>query len=641
MGVQVRGAVRAFDGVAERGRREQPAVVQRRNSNVVGRTATRPTAGSTPSLRRIRVQFGASWIPAPTSERVTGLLVDADVPPRLQERDRRRQAADPATDDRRRGKAGSSRHPPQDSCVKSVMRSFYRRPGHRQIRSRHRDNRQRPCPIGSFAVTDLSGIVKAYDVRGVVPDQLDEDGRARHRRGASPACSCRTRRARGRHRPRHARRLARPRGRVRRGRHRPGPRRRRGIGLASTDHAVLRLRLAATCRARCSPPATTRPSTTASRCAGPGAAPIGQDTGLADDPRPRAERDGVPAARRAGRHGHPARPARRLRRLPARPGRPLRHPAAARSSSTRATAWAATPCPPCSPACRCDVVPLYFELDGTFPNHEANPLDPANLVDLQARGRRRAAPTSAWPSTATPTAASSSTSAASRSARARSPRWSPSASWPRRPAATIIHNLITSRAVPEIVARARRRAGAHPRRALVHQGRDGRAPTRCSAASTRRTTTSATSGAPTPACSPRCTCWPRSASRTAPLSELIADYDRYVASGEINSTVDDQAGGRRPPCGPRSPTRRRVRRAGRADRRPARRVAGSTCARRNTEPLLRLNVEAADEPRWPRCATRCSRSFGREGRRRRPRPGRVSGTSPTKEAPWPCSSTRS
>ncbi len=31
-----------------------------------------------------------------------------------------------------------------------------------------------------------------------------------------------------------------------------------------------------------------------------------------------------------------------------------------------------------------DVVPLYFELDGTFPNHEANPLEPANLVDLQA-----------------------------------------------------------------------------------------------------------------------------------------------------------------------------------------------------------------------------------------------------------------
>ena len=31
------------------------------------------------------------------------------------------------------------------------------------------------------------------------------------------------------------------------------------------------------------------------------------------------------------------------------------------------------------------LVPMYFELDGTFPNHEANPLDPKNLVDLQAR----------------------------------------------------------------------------------------------------------------------------------------------------------------------------------------------------------------------------------------------------------------
>lgn len=34
-----------------------------------------------------------------------------------------------------------------------------------------------------------------------------------------------------------------------------------------------------------------------------------------------------------------------------------------------------------------DLVPMYFELDGTFPNHEANPLDPKNLVDLQAKVR--------------------------------------------------------------------------------------------------------------------------------------------------------------------------------------------------------------------------------------------------------------
>ncbi len=72
------------------------------------------------------------------------------------------------------------------------------------------------------------------------------------------------------------------------------------------------------------------------------------------------------------------------------------------------------------------LVPMYFELDGTFPNHEANPLDPANLVDLQKRVPAEA-PTSASPSTATPTAASSWTSTATRSPRPRSPRWSPSA----------------------------------------------------------------------------------------------------------------------------------------------------------------------------------------------------------------------
>jgi len=35
------------------------------------------------------------------------------------------------------------------------------------------------------------------------------------------------------------------------------------------------------------------------------------------------------------------------------------------------------------PALPIEVIPMYFELDGTFPNHEANPLEPANLVDLQ------------------------------------------------------------------------------------------------------------------------------------------------------------------------------------------------------------------------------------------------------------------
>ena len=83
--------------------------------------------------------------------------------------------------------------------------------------------------------------------------------------------------------------------------------------------------------------------------------------------------------------------------------------------------------------------------------------------------------TSGWPSTATPTAASSSTSAASRSSPSaitgagRGPR-----AGRRRPAAT-------RHPQPDHLARgagdrhrARRHAGAHPRRPLVHQAGDGR-----------------------------------------------------------------------------------------------------------------------------------------------------------------------
>ena len=41
--------------------------------------------------------------------------------------------------------------------------------------------------------------------------------------------------------------------------------------------------------------------------------------------------------------------------------------------------------PPLFERIACEVVPLYFDLDGTFPNHEANPLKAENLVDLQQR----------------------------------------------------------------------------------------------------------------------------------------------------------------------------------------------------------------------------------------------------------------
>jgi phosphomannomutase len=38
----------------------------------------------------------------------------------------------------------------------------------------------------------------------------------------------------------------------------------------------------------------------------------------------------------------------------------------------------------------CEIIPLFFELDGTFPNHEANPIDAKNLKDLRKRSKSTA-----------------------------------------------------------------------------------------------------------------------------------------------------------------------------------------------------------------------------------------------------------
>ena len=116
------------------------------------------------------------------------------------------------------------------------------------------------------------------------------------------------------------------------------------------------------------------------------AAPVGMETGLGRDPRP-GRRAARPRPPRVAGHDQRAGRAGRLRRLPARASR--RSPAAASGwSSTPATAWPGSPPRRCSAASTSTSTPLYFELDGTFPNHEANPIEPANLVDLQARVRR-------------------------------------------------------------------------------------------------------------------------------------------------------------------------------------------------------------------------------------------------------------
>jgi phosphomannomutase len=104
-----------------------------------------------------------------------------------------------------------------------------------------------------------------------------------------------------------------------------------------------------------------------------------------------------------------------------------------------------------------EIIPLYFELDGTFPNHEANPLDPKNLVDLQRAVLEHGADIGlAFDGDAdrcfvideqgnavTPSAVAA-TVARREIARAR--KVEPSAT------ITVLHNLLTSRVVEEVIA---------------------------------------------------------------------------------------------------------------------------------------------------------------------------------------------
>ena len=102
------------------------------------------------------------------------------------------------------------------------------------------------------------------------------------------------------------------------------------------------------------------------------------------------------------------------------------------------------------PALPLAITRMFYELDGTFPNHEANPIDPANLVDLQAKVIEVGADLGlafdgdadrcfvvdergelVSPSTITAIIAQRELA--------------------KSPGAAVIHNLITSRAVPEVI----------------------------------------------------------------------------------------------------------------------------------------------------------------------------------------------
>ncbi len=261
------------------------------------------------------------------------------------------------------------------------------------------------------------------------------------------------------------------------------------------------------------------------------------------------------------------------------------------------------------PALPLTVIPLYFELDGTFPNHEANPLNPENLRDLQAaviaHGAdlglafdgdadrcfvvdERGEPVS--PSAIT--ALVGTREVAKERAAGRE--------------ATIVYNVISSVAVPELIVE----AGATAVRTRVgHSFIKG-----------EMARVQAVFGGEHSAHYYFRDFWFADTGMLAamhvlaalgeqsrPLSELVAEFSRYVASGEINSTVADA-------------------RAATAEARAWAQAWGQEAGQNvefdeldgmtvtckgdpmwwfnlrasNTEPLLRLNVEAADVPTMQR-----------------------------------------
>jgi phosphomannomutase len=189
------------------------------------------------------------------------------------------------------------------------------------------------------------------------------------------------------------------------------------------------------------------------------------------------------------------------------------------------------------PIAAISLAPLYFELDGTFPNHEANPLDPANLVDLQKYVLETGADIGlAFDGDAdrcfvvdekghpvSPSAVTALVAARELN---------------REIGATVIHNLITSRAVPELVAE---RGGTPVRSRVGH-----------SYIKALMADTGAIFGGEHSAHYYFRDFWGADSGMLAaiyvlaalgeqdrPLSEVMADYQRYEASGEINFTVTD------------------------------------------------------------------------------------------------------
>ncbi|WP_456698252.1 phosphomannomutase/phosphoglucomutase [Aeromicrobium sp. P5_D10] len=236
-----------------------------------------------------------------------------------------------------------------------------------------------------------------------------------------------------------------------------------------------------------------------------------------------------------------------------------------------------------------DLTPMYFELDGTFPHHDANPLDHTTLVDLQAKvietgadiglafdgDADRCFVVDELGAVVSPSAITA--LIAHRALKA-------------NPGATILHNVITSKAVPEIITE--------------NGGTAVRTPVGHSLIKAEMARTGALFGGEhsghfyfkdfflaDSGMIAALHVMAALAETTGTVSELMAQYERYVSSGEINSTVDDA------PAILAELARKYA-------ELPQDTMDGLTITSdtwwfnvraSNTEPLLRLNVEGDDE----------------------------------------------
>lgn len=436
---------------------------------------------------------------------------------------------------------------------------------------------------------DLDQIIKAYDVRGVYPEQLNED--LSRRIGAAFASVVKASREAGGPGAILVGRDMRP----------SGPALCRAfsegvtsqgvdvvdIGLASTDELYFAsgfLGLAGAMFTASHNPARYN----GIKLCRPGAVPVGQATGL-NRIKELVAGEMAPAAALAGsvveRDLLPDYVAKLRNLVPLEGIRPLKVVVDAGNGMAGHTAPVVLDDPALT------IIPLYFELDGTFPNHEANPIDPANLVDLQAAVVAHNADlglafdgdadrcfivdehgAAVSPSVVTALIADRELT--------------------RAPGSTILHNLITSKAVPELI---RRRGGTPVRTRVGH-----------SFIKAEMAATGAVFGGEHSGHFYFRDFWRADSGMIAALhvlvalgqtsegvglSSLLSEFSPYFASGEINSVVDSTEA-----------STAVVREAFESregvalDFLDGMTVTGPTwwfnLRPSNTEPLLRLNVEA-------------------------------------------------